>query len=1281
MISHFFIDRPIFATVLSIVVVIVGGVALFLLPVAQYPDVAPPTIQVTATYPGANAQTVATTVATEIEKEINGVERMLYMSSKCTNDGQMMLDVTFELGTNLDTAQVLVQNRVAVAEAKLPEEVKRIGVTTKKKSPSMLLCVNLISLKKPDGGYYYDQLYLSNFATLSVKDDLARIKGVGDVTFLGPRDYSMRLWLDPDKLSAKGLTATDVIAAVKEQNRQVAAGRLGQPPVPSDSPIRFQLPINTRGRLSSTEQFENIVVKTSEKGAVVRVKDVVRDKTYRLRLWLDPQKLTAAGLAIEDVSKALRAKELEVIRDRASEPDPEKPDEPFYVAVNVPAGLLDDSEVEEVTYEELGNAAIRNAQGGSIRLGDVMRVVEPGKKAVELERIESGVELGAKNYDVNSYLDGEPSVTLATFQLPGSNALDTAKAIRAKMEELRANFPKTDSGEPAVDYRIYYDTTVFVEESVASVVHTLIEAFILVFIVVLVFLQNWRATIIPMVAVPVSLIGTFAVMALLGFSLNNLSLFGLVLAIGIVVDDAIVVVENVERWLAAGMSPRDASRKAMDEVTGPVVAIALVLCSVFVPTAFMAGISGQFYKQFALTIAASTIISAFNSLTLSPALCALLLKPHGHGEHGHTHQEALPRLGIVVIGGLLAYAFLLAPVGHLLGIEIGGHGSEPSTHVNPAALWALRAAVFAVGAVAGWFAAVAVNWLLGHVFRGFNWGFDRTIAGYGRAVHLLLRLSVIALLVYGGLIGLTVLGFRVVPAGFIPEQDKGYLVVNAQLPDGATLDRTDKFVRELSKIARSDAGVDHTIDVPGYSTFLSTNISNAGGMFVILRPFAERAGKPEVSAQAVIARLRQKFNEFSEARVAVVGAPPVEGLGTTGGFKVQVQDRRGAGLRSLQGAVQGLADEGNRDPRLVGLFTGFSVTQPQLFVEVDEEKAKAQKIPLQDIDVTLQAYLGSFYVNDFFFQNRNWQVNVQAAPNYRQEIKDIGNLEVRNGKGDRVPMRTLIKTSYDSGPAIVNHYNLYPSAEINGNTAPGVSSGQAIGIMDGLGDTYLPATMGKEWTELTLQQILASEDLLTKLVFPLAVVFVLLVLAAQYESWSLPVAIILIVPMCLLAAIAGVWLARLENNIFTQIGLVVLIGLAAKNAILIVEFAKQLQDQGKDRFEATVEASKLRLRPILMTSFAFILGVVPLVLATGAGAEMRVALGIAVFSGMLGVTFFGIFFTPVFYVVIRWFSEGNVAAPVGDDKPPVRHEPTPVPAMAAADGEAALEQTPNHITG
>ena len=1160
MISHFFIDRPIFASVLSIVILIVGGVALLQLPIAQYPEVAPPTVQVTATYPGANAKTVADTVATPIEAEVNGVERMLYMSSRCTNDGQMLLDVTFELGTNLDMAQVLVQNRVSIALAKLPEEVKRIGVTTKKKSPAILLCINLIS---PDGKY--DQLYLNNFATLSVKDDIARIKGVGDVTFLGPRDYSMRVWLDRDRLASLQMTPSDVISAIQQQNVQVAAGRIGQPPVPAGVSVPFDLPINTEGRLSSEEQFSDIIVKSGAQGQLVYLRDVVRATRY----------------------------------DAAGNP------------------------------------------------------------------VEKGIELGAKNYDVNSFLGAGadkryPAATLAVFQMPGSNAIATAETIKARMEELKARFPA------GIDYRIVYDTTVFVEESIASVYHTLIEAFVLVFIVVLVFLQNWRATLIPMIAVPVSLIGTFFVMGMLGFSLNNLSLFGLVLAIGIVVDDAIVVVENVERWMAQGLSPRDASRKAMDEVTGPVIAISLVLCAVFVPTAFMAGISGEFYKQFALTIAASTVISAFNSLTLSPALCALLLKPHAHASadghaHGHAAPEALPRAGIAIIGGLVAYVFLVPTIGHAIGLEAGGHGHPAKG--SPMALLALKVAVFAVGAVAGFFVARWVNALLAAFFRGFNKAFDVTIAGYGRAVSLFLRLSAIVLLVYGGLIALTVLTFQKVPKGFIPEQDKGYLVVNAQLPDGAALGRSDALVARLSDIARKTPGVAYTIDVPGYSILLSTNISNVGGMFVILEPFESRKGDPERSANAIADQLRQQFAQVMEGRVAVFGAPPVDGLGSTGGFKLQVQDRRGGGLTALQGSVQNLAMQGNQDPRLKGLFSSFSVSQPQLYIEIDREKARSLNVSIDELNRTLQASLGSFYVNDFLFQNRNWQVNVQGDPNNRLKVEDIGALEVRNALGNRVPLRTLVNIRYTAGPAVVNHYNLYPSAEINGNAAPGVSSGQSVAIVDQLVTDHLPSGMGYDWTELTYQQILAGRDVLTKLVFPLAVVFVLLVLAAQYESWSLPVAIILIVPMCILAALAGVYMMRLDNNIFTQVGLVVLIGLAAKNAILIVEFAKQLEDQGKEAREATVEASRLRLRPILMTSFAFILGVVPLVLAKGAGAEMRYTLGVAVFSGMLGVTIFGVFFTPVFYYVIRWLTTQRAAN--GSARPRVisaAEQPTAVPA-------------------
>jgi multidrug efflux pump len=1127
MLSNFFIDRPIFATVLSIVIVILGAVTFFMLPIAQYPEVAPPVVQVSAIYPGANAKTVAETVATPIEQEVNGVERMLYMSSRCTNDGQMYLDVTFEVGTNLDMAQVLVQNRVSIAEAKLPEEVKRQGVTTKKKSPAILLCVNLIS---PDASY--NQLYLSNFALMTVKDDLARLKGVGDVAFLGPRDYSMRIWLDPNTLADRGMTVNEVVTAIREQNTQVAAGRIGQPPVPEGTNLPFQLTINTQGRIESAEKFGKIIVKTGDRGQNVYLKDVVR-KT-------------------------------------------------------------------------------------------------------------EGIELGAKNYDVNSYLDGKPAVTLAVFQLPGSNALKTADAIKAKMQEL-----KKKSFPAGVDYEIYYDTTVFVNESIHEVFKTLFEAFILVFIVVLVFLQDWRATIIPMIAVPVSLIGTFAIMAMLGFSLNNLSLFGLVLAIGIVVDDAIVVVENVERYLAMGHPAREAARRAMAEVAGPVIAIALVLCAVFVPTALMAGISGEFFRQFALTIAASTVISAFNSLTLSPALCAILFKghgaDHGSGAHAPAKKEAMPRLGIAVIAALLAYFMLTPHLAHLFGVQLpGAHGAhEAAGHSSPAALWGIRLVCAAAGAVAGWFLAGLVNRALGAFFAAFNWVFDLAINAYGRTVATVLRISAVALLVYGGLMGLTYLGFQAVPVGFIPDQDKGYLVVNAQLPDGASLDRSDKIIKQMSAIARDVEkvpGVWHTIDLPGYSALLSTNISNVGGMFVILEPFEERKGDPQRSAAAIAAKLREQYRDIRGARIAVFGAPAIDGLGTTGGFKLQVQDQRGAGLRALQGAVRNLADQGNADPRLVGLFSSFTVNQPQLFVEIDRDKLKSQKVSLDDVNLTLQAYLGGLYVNDVTLFNRNWQVNVQADPRYRMRVEDIGRLEVRNADGQRVPLRTLVHIKDCSGPAIVNHYNLYPSAEVTGNMAPGTSSGQAVGIMDQLSKEALPSTMGTQWTEITLQQILASQDIFTKLAFPLAVVFVFLVLSAQYESWSLPLSIILIVPMCLLASIAGIWLVKLDNNIFTQIGLVVLVGLAAKNAILIVEFARQRQDQGAGRVEATVDACRLRLRPILMTSFAFILGVVPLVLAKGAGAEMRVALGVAVFSGMLGVTIFGLFFTPVFYSTIMRFA-------------------------------------------
>ncbi len=1111
--ASFFIDRPVFATVLSIVILIVGGVAMIGLPIAQYPDVVPPTVVVQTVYPGASAQVVADTVTTPIEQEVNGVEGMLYMASKSTNDGQATIEVTFKLGTDIDQAQVLTQNRVAVALAKLPEEVKRQGVTTRKKSPNILLCVNLVS---PDDRY--DILYLSNYALIHVKDALARIEGVGDVAFLGARDYAMRVWLDPEALATRGLAATDVVRALREQNIQVAAGQLGQEPTVGQ--IDFQVPVTTLGRLPDAEAFESVIVKSEPGGS--------------------------------------------------------------------------------------------GRPGRLVKLSDVARV-----------------ELGARNSDMTSWLDGKESVTIAVFQLPGSNALATAERVRHEMGRLAKRFPA------GLEHRIHYDTTVFVDESIHEVTKTLFEAVVLVFVVVLVFLQQWRATLVPMLAVPVSLIGTFAVMQLLGFSLNNLSLFGLVLAIGIVVDDAIVVVENVERWMREGLSARDATFKAMGEVSGALIAIALVLAAVFVPTAFIAGISGEFYRQFALTIAASTAISAFVSLTLAPAACAILFAGHGSEHHTSASKNALPAAGIALVAGLFAIWLLEDLAIVRAGLAAAGVPDEWK-------VWGLRLLLFTAGGVAGFAAAPLVNLLLAGFFKAFNIFFDVTTGVYGAVVGVLLSIAIVVVAAYVGLMALTYYGFTTVPVGFIPEQDKGYLVVNCQLPDGASLQRTQPLVERLAKEALATPGVDHVISVAGYSLITSTNLPNSGGMFVLLEPFAARTVDPEKTASVIARRLRRAFADVPEAIVSVFPAPPVEGMGSTGGFKLQLQDQSSAGPAALQESVETLADAARSQPGLTGVVTTFRANAPQVFVERDREKARAQGVSIAAVNEALQLYLGSGYVNDFTAFGRNWQVTVQADAPFRMSRPDIARLQVPNSKGDMVPLATLISVRDSSGPAVVNHYNLYPSAELSGSTNPGTSSGDAIAILKSLaaqppaGQGVIPPGMDIEWTELSLQQILAGNTAV--FVFALGTVFVFLVLAAQYESWSLPLAIILIVPMCLLAAITGVWLVGLDNNIFTQIGLVVLIGLAAKNAILIVEFAKQRQDAGASAAEAVLEAAKLRLRPILMTSLAFILGVVPLVLGTGAGAEMRRALGTAVFSGMVGVTVFGIFFTPVFYAVVMWFS-------------------------------------------
>ncbi len=1039
---RFFVDRPIFAAVLSIIITLLGTLSFFALPVSQYPEVVPPTVVVSATYPGASAQTLADTVATPLEQEINGVENMLYLSSSSTSDGRLQVTITFKLGTDLDQAQVLVQNRVNAALPRLPEDVRRLGVTAQKRSPDLTMSVQFYS---PDESR--DTFYLANYVTLQVQNRIARIPGVAEASTLGGLDFNMRLWLDPDKLAARQLSAGDLVRAVREQNVQVAAGQLGQQPTPAGT--EFQYTLISRGRLTSKEEFEDIVLRTGENGDVIRVKDVAR------------------------------------------------------------------------------------------------------------------VELGAKDYSVKSYMDGKNAISLRVFQLPGSNALETANAVYAEMRRIKERFP------PGVDYRINYDPTRFVKDSMMSVLHTLLEAVVLVVLVVILFLQSWRASIIPLLAVPVSLIGTLAVMLMFGFSLNNLSLFGLVLAIGIVVDDAIVVVENVERYLAKGFHPREATLRAMKEVTGPVVAVALVLCAVFVPTAFLGGITGRFYQQFALTIAVSTVISALNSLTLSPALCALLLR----------HKEA-PEEGAA----------------------------------RPRRFWLLRP--------------------LDAFFRGFNYVFDRLASFYGATVARLIRMAFVMLLLYGGLLYGAGWIFKKVPTGFIPTQDMGYFLVVIQLPDGASFDRTDAVTRRIDEIARAMPGVDHTFAIVGYSSVLQANQSNVGAAFIIPKPFADRKDA-SMHVNALMAELRKRVSVIQEARVLILPPPPLRGLGNAGGFKLQVQDLDGAGLTQLQSATQRLIDALNREHGFSSIITGFRANAPQYFVDIDRQAAKNMGVSLGELNETLQVYLGSVYVNDFNLFGRTWQVTAQAEHKYRVSPEDITRLQTRNKNGDLVPLGAMVEVNKIGGTDRVQRYNMSVSADISGNTSADISSGEMIDTVGRLAKEHLPPGFDIEWTDLTYQQILAGNTIVY--IFPLCVLFVFLVLSAQYESWLLPLAVILIVPMCLLSAIGGVWLRDQDNNLFTQIGLVVLIGLAAKNAILIVEFARQQEEAGLDRFAAAVEACRLRLRPILMTSFAFILGVLPLVLASGAGAEMRQALGTAVFYGMIGVTFFGLIFTPVFYVVIAKF--------------------------------------------
>ncbi|MBC3951156.1 efflux RND transporter permease subunit [Pseudomonas folii] len=1043
--SQFFISRPIFAAVLSLLILIAGSISLFQLPISEYPEVVPPTVVVRANFPGANPKVIGETVAAPLEQAITGVENMLYMSSQSTADGKITLTITFALGTDLDNAQVQVQNRVTRTEPKLPEEVTRIGITVDKASPDLTMVVHLTSPDKR-----YDMLYLSNYAILNIKDELARLDGIGDVQLFGMGDYSLRVWLDPNKTASRNLTATDVVNAIREQNRQVAAGQLGAPPSPGAT--SFQMSVNTQGRLVTEEEFENIVIRAGADGEITRLRDVAR------------------------------------------------------------------------------------------------------------------IELGSNQYALRSLLDNQPAVAIPIFQRPGSNAINISNDVRAKMAELKKGFPE------GMDYAIAYDPTVFVRGSIEAVVHTLFEALILVVLVVILFLQTWRASIIPLVAVPVSLIGTFAVMHMFGFSLNALSLFGLVLAIGIVVDDAIVVVENVERNIELGLNPVEATKRAMREVTGPIIATALVLCAVFIPAAFISGLTGQFYKQFALTIAISTVISAFNSLTLSPALSAVLLQPHD------APKDRFSRFLDKMFGG----------------------------------------------------------WL----FRPFNRVFERASNSYVGVVGRVIRGSGIALILYAGLMVLTYFGFASTPTGFVPPQDKQYLVAFAQLPDAASLDRTEDVIKRMSDIALKQEGVEAAIAFPGLSINGFTNSPNAGIVFVTLKPFEERKDA-SLSAGAIAGALNGKYSEIQDAYMAIFPPPPVQGLGTIGGFRLQIEDRGNLGYDELYKETMNIIAKSHSVPELAGLFTSYTVNVPQVDAAIDREKAKTHGVAISDIFDTLQVYLGSLYANDFNRFGRTYQVNVQAEQQFRQDADQIGQLKVRNNLGEMIPLATFIKVSDTAGPDRVMHYNGFITAEINGAAAPGYSSGQAQAAVEKLLKDELPNGMTYEWTEITYQQILSGNTAL--LVFPLCVLLAFLVLAAQYESWSLPLAVILIVPMTLLSAITGVILSGSDNNIFTQIGLIVLVGLACKNAILIVEFAKDKQSEGMSPLEAVLEACRLRLRPILMTSFAFIMGVVPLVFSSGAGAEMRHAMGVAVFSGMLGVTFFGLLLTPVFYVLIRNYVERKEA--------------------------------------
>ncbi|WP_461481846.1 efflux RND transporter permease subunit [Porticoccus sp.] len=1035
-ISRFFVDRPIFAAVMSLLVLIAGLLAMFQLPISEYPEVSPPSVVVNASFPGANPKVIADTVARPLEEQLSGVENMIYMFSQATSDGRMTLTVTFKIGTDPDLAQQMVQNRISQALPRLPEVTRQLGVTVVKSSPDLTMVVHLVS---PD--QRYDELYLRNYALMHVKDELAKVEGVGTVRLFGSGDYAMRIWLNPEKIAERSLTANEVVAAIREQNVQVAAGVIGGAPM--TSPVDIQLPINAQGRLETPEEFGEIIIRAGEQGQITRLKDVAR------------------------------------------------------------------------------------------------------------------IELEAADFNLNAMLDNQPAVAVPIFQAPGANAIAISDDVRRTMEELKPQFPE------GVDYRVVYDPTVFVRDSIKAVVKTLLEALALVVLVVVVFLQTWRASIIPLLAVPVSIVGTFALMWLFGFSINTLSLFGLVLAIGIVVDDAIVVVENVERNIADGLDPKEASYRAMQEVSGPIIAISLTLIAVFVPIAFVSGLTGQFYKQFALTIAISTVISAFNSLTLSPALAAKLLRSHD------------------------------APKDRLTRI---------------------------------------IDFLFGGFFRLFNRGFKRSSEGYSSSVSRLLGHKTVAFFIYLLLLGATTFGFNGLPKGFVPPQDKQYLISFAQLPDGSSLARTQEVIKEMGRIAMGEEGVESAVQFPGLSVNGFTNSPSAGIVFVTLENFSKR-NSPELSAAAIAQRLQQQYAGIEEAFIAIFPPPPVRGLGTTGGFKLQVEDRSDLGYERLAEVMQAVQQQAWQDPTLKNVYSNYKINVPQLFADLDRTKAKQLGLNVKNIFDTMQVYLGSLYVNDFNRFGRTYQVIAQADSPFRATPESALNLKVKNDQGAMVPLGSVLEMKESYGPESAAHYNGYLAADLNGDAAPGYSSGQAQDAISAILEEKLPTGMTFEWTDLTYQQVLSGNTAI--FIFPLCLLLVFLVLAAQYESLVLPLVVISIVPLSVLSAVVGVWLTGGDNNIFTQISLFVLAGLASKNAILIVEFARELEHRGADTWHAAITASRMRLRPILMTSFAFIMGVVPMVFSTGAGSEMRSDIGVAVFSGMLGVTFFGLFFTPIFYVLLR----------------------------------------------